>query len=124
MAMYRDIIKPSPSKRLSEVVQDIESWELQLTEYYKCGGEKLGDQTKVMTAMLMLPPDMLFTGRARPREAQEQTETGHSLLGGLRRTEEGSGTHRRGSQGTDADRSVNTGPGSLCARTRGSCYGV
>ena len=39
------------------MVQDIESWELQLTEYYKCGGEKLGDKTKVMTAMLMLPPD-------------------------------------------------------------------
>ena len=57
MFMHRDIIKPPPSKRLADVIADIEAWEGRLVEYYRCGGDRLSDRTKVITAIDMLPPD-------------------------------------------------------------------
>ena len=61
MFMHRDIIKPPPSKRLTDVIGDIEAWEGRLTEYYRCGGDRLSDRTKVITAIDMLPPDTPHT---------------------------------------------------------------
>ena len=61
MFMHRDIIKPPPSKRLTEVIADIEAWEGRLTEYYRCGGDRLSERTKVITAIDMMPPDTPHT---------------------------------------------------------------
>ena len=57
MFMHRDIIRPPPSKKQTDVIADIETWEGELTEYYKCGGDILTDRTKVLTALGMMPPE-------------------------------------------------------------------
>ena len=53
--MHGDVHRPPSSKRLAEVMGDIDRWENMLVEFYRCGGEPLTDKTKVIIAMKMLP---------------------------------------------------------------------
>ena len=46
---------PPTSRRLGDVLTDIEKWEGQLREYYQCGGAVIPDGTKVLIVMGMLP---------------------------------------------------------------------
>ena len=55
--MHKDIINPSPSQSLSAILHDIEDWENDLKEYYRCGGDVLAERTKMMTVRGMLPAD-------------------------------------------------------------------
>ena len=55
--MHGDVHRPAPSKRLADVLGDIDRWEGMLVEFYRCGGAKLHDKTKVIVAMKMLPPN-------------------------------------------------------------------
>ena len=54
--MHGDVHRPPSSKRLADVMYDIDKWETLLREYYRCGGSPLTDKTKVVVAMKMLPP--------------------------------------------------------------------
>ena len=54
-AMHNDVTRPNSSKRLADVERDLDKWESDLDEYYRCGGDRLGDRTKVLTAKTMLP---------------------------------------------------------------------
>jgi len=39
--MQTDVNVPPKSKRLADVMDDIDTWEGQLLEYYKCGGDHM-----------------------------------------------------------------------------------
>ena len=56
-SMHKDITRPPPSKTLGEYENDLDRWEGDLEEYYRCGGEVMGVKTKVLTAKDMLPSD-------------------------------------------------------------------
>ena len=53
--MLNVVHSPSPSKRLADVLTDLDSWEGQFRECYECGGDAIPDKTKVFIAMTMLP---------------------------------------------------------------------
>ena len=52
---HKAVMTPPTSRRLGDVLTDIEKWEGQLREYYQCGGAVIPDGTKVLIAMGMLP---------------------------------------------------------------------
>ena len=54
--MQSDINVPAKSKRLGDVMDDIEAWEGRLLDYYKCGGDHMSDKTKIIVCLRMLPP--------------------------------------------------------------------
>ena len=56
-AIHKEVTRPSPSANLSVFEADLDRWEAELDEYYKCGGDRLGEQTMIMTAKDMLPLD-------------------------------------------------------------------
>ena len=53
--MQGDINVPSKSKRLTDVMEDIDTWEGLLLEYHKCGGDPMSDKTKIIVCLKMLP---------------------------------------------------------------------
>ena len=53
--MHDLVTHPKTSKNTKEVIQDLNTWEGELDEYYRCGGEKLSEITKLRTAHKMLP---------------------------------------------------------------------
>ena len=55
-AMHNDVARPSASKRLADVEGDLGKWESDLDEYYRCGGDRLGERTMVLTAKTKIPP--------------------------------------------------------------------
>ena len=50
---HKGVMTPPTSRRLGDVLNDIEKWEGQLREYYQCGGAVIPDGTKVLIAMGM-----------------------------------------------------------------------
>ena len=53
---HKSVMNPSTSKRLGDVLVDIEKWEGRLREYYhQCGGSTIPEGTKVPIAMGILP---------------------------------------------------------------------
>ena len=55
--MHGDVNKPAVSHRLTDVMDDVDKWEGQLLEYYKCDGDALSDKTKKIVVLKMLPPN-------------------------------------------------------------------
>ena len=55
--MHKDIISPKVSQSLTTILHDLEDWESDLKEYYRCGGDILAERTKMMTVRGMLPGD-------------------------------------------------------------------
>ena len=53
--MQSDVNVPPKSKRLADVMDDIDTWEGQLLEYYKLGGDHMSDRTKIIIYLRMLP---------------------------------------------------------------------
>ena len=53
--MHGVINNPPPSKRLSDVMSDLETWENRLVDYYRCGGDPISEKTKVIIGLKMLP---------------------------------------------------------------------
>ena len=53
--MHDQVTHPKPSKHVKEIIQDLNTWEGELDEYYRCGGEHLSEITKLRTAHRMLP---------------------------------------------------------------------
>ena len=53
--MHNNIFAPATSKRLGEVLPDIDKWEGALNSFYRLGGTTIPDMTKVMIAMGTLP---------------------------------------------------------------------
>ena len=51
-----DVTRLNASKRLADVEGDLDEWESDLDEYYRCGGDRLGEGTMVFTAKTILPP--------------------------------------------------------------------
>lgn len=49
--MHKDVMTAAVSKQLGDVVKDMERWESELGDYYKCGGEALPEKTEVLIAM-------------------------------------------------------------------------
>ena len=54
--MHNDVTMPNAIKRLADVERDLDKWESDLDEYYRCGGDRLGERTVVFTAKTILPP--------------------------------------------------------------------
>ena len=38
--IHKDIVNPKPSKFVTEVLHDLNTWEGELEEYYRCGGKE------------------------------------------------------------------------------------
>ena len=55
--LHRDITRPKKSGSVASIVHDLEVWEGELEEYYRVGGVKLDERTKLLTAHAMLPDD-------------------------------------------------------------------
>ena len=55
--LHRDITRPKKSGSVASIVHDLEIWEGELEEYYRVGGTKLDERTKLLTAHAMLPDD-------------------------------------------------------------------
>ena len=55
--MHRDVHNPPMSRSLQHVMEDIDTWEGQLTEFVAAGGAPLPEMTKVISAMGILPKD-------------------------------------------------------------------
>ena len=53
--MHRSVHNPPTSKRLGDVLHDLDAWEGRLNEFYRCGGETIPDGTKIIIAMSILP---------------------------------------------------------------------
>ena len=53
--MHKDVTRPPASRHLADYEADLDKWENELEEYYKCGGAVMHDQTKLLTAKDMLP---------------------------------------------------------------------
>ena len=53
--MHKDVTYPPPSRALTELEADLNRWEADLEEYYRCGGEHMQPKTKLMTAKNMIP---------------------------------------------------------------------
>ena len=53
--MHGEVTRPKASRNMVELEKDLDKWESELEEYYRCGGERLGERTKVMTAKHFLP---------------------------------------------------------------------
>ena len=53
--MHKDVTRPTASRRLTDVMRDLEKWESKLAEYYRFGGDQLSDKTLPLTALDMLP---------------------------------------------------------------------
>ena len=53
--MHDRVTHPKASKTVKDVIQDLNIWEDELAEYYRCGGEHLTELTKLRTAHKMLP---------------------------------------------------------------------
>ena len=53
--MHDFVTHPKTAKNIKEVIQNLNTWEGELDEYYRCGGEKLSEITKLRTAHKMLP---------------------------------------------------------------------
>ena len=56
-SMHNDVTRPSASKRLADVERDLDKWESDFDEYYRCGGDRLGKITMVLTAKTRIPPN-------------------------------------------------------------------
>ena len=54
--MHDAVTMPKQVKKASEVEKALDDWELELSEYYRCGGDVLAENTKIRTAMKLLPP--------------------------------------------------------------------
>ena len=54
-AMHNEVHSPPASRKLQDVMTDLDNWEGQLREYYECGGDTIPDKTKVVIAMGKLP---------------------------------------------------------------------
>ena len=55
--MHRDVHNPPMSRGLQHVMEDIDAWEGQVTEFVAAGGAPLPEITKVISAMGILPKD-------------------------------------------------------------------
>ena len=53
--MHDAVTIPTKVKRAVEVEKALDDWELDLSEYYRCGGAKLAEDTKIRTAAKILP---------------------------------------------------------------------
>lgn len=53
--MHRDVTYPTHSKSLHDLEADLDRWEADLEEYYRCGGEAMMPKTKLMTAKNFIP---------------------------------------------------------------------
>ena len=53
--MYRIIANPKASKGLSDLLHDLDVWEGERDEYYRCGGDRLSDRSEIMTARKIFP---------------------------------------------------------------------
>ena len=49
--MHQGVHNPPTSRRVGDVLTDLDKWEGQLTKYYECGGPMVPDGTKVLIAM-------------------------------------------------------------------------
>ena len=56
-AMHREVNNPPPSKKLSEVMADIDAWESSVVEFEMIGGAPMHEQTRIVCALGMLPED-------------------------------------------------------------------
>ena len=57
LEMYRGILDPKVSKNVNEVLHDLNAWEGQLEEYHRCGGGRLDERTRLLSAHSMIPHD-------------------------------------------------------------------
>ena len=53
--MHKNVYGPPTSRRLGDVLSDLDKWEGTLNEFYQCGGAPIPEATKVMIAMGTLP---------------------------------------------------------------------
>ena len=61
--MHEGAHDPPTSRKLGDVLSDLDNREGQLAEYYKCGGPVVPDGSKVLIAMGMLPPSTNASAR-------------------------------------------------------------
>ena len=54
-SMHREVTRPRASANLAQLEKDLDKWEADLEEYYRCGGDRLAERTKVITARDFLP---------------------------------------------------------------------
>ena len=55
-SMHDGVTRLNASKRLADVERDLDKWEADLDEYYRCGGDRLGKRTMVFSAKTIPPP--------------------------------------------------------------------
>ena len=51
---HKTVMSPSTSRKVGDVLIDIEKWESQLRKYCQCGGPTIPDGTKILIAMGIL----------------------------------------------------------------------
>ena len=79
--MHDRVTHPKASKTIKEIIQDLNIWEDELAEYYRCGGEHLTELTKLRKAQNV-------TGHNALERAVEREEPCQ-----LRRVQEGASHH-------------------------------
>ena len=57
LEMYREILNSKASRHINDVLHGLNAWEGQPEEYYRCGGGRLGERTRLLTAHSMIPRD-------------------------------------------------------------------
>ncbi len=57
-SMHREVTRPRHSASLANLERDLDKWEADLDEYYRCWGDRLQERTKVMTAKDIIPEKM------------------------------------------------------------------
>ena len=96
--MHKDIINPPMSKSVSTILHDIEDWENDLKEYYRCGGDPLAERTKMMTVRGMLPADTPSSVHLALRGISEYEHFKRELRVTLQFLSDHGGAHSRGRQ--------------------------
>ena len=108
-SMHNGIHSPAQSRRLADVMMNIDTWESHLREYYECGGDAIPDKTKIVIAMGMLPPTAPASLRRALRGITEFDAFKHELRGEIKFLEDYGGLPGGGANVLHDDRSTSSG---------------
>ena len=89
--MHRDIINPKASKSLNDLLHDLNVWEGERDEYYRCGGDRLSDRSEIMTAHKLFPANTPESYRTAVRYCRSFDEFKRELRDTMRYLEDSGG---------------------------------
>ena len=86
--MHNEVHSPPTSRKLTDVLTELENWETQLREYYECGGDVIPDETKLVIAMGKLPANTPSSLRRALRGIVDYRVFKHDFCGGIKYLED------------------------------------